>query len=228
MGNGALVAVVQNVITDGNHGPYAVATSEQIKGSVTFSLDPTVWKEDRRPEAGEKVVLSNLVGKRAGWRAKQGRFFRPSDEQIERSKVEKEIHWAGPLTIDNIFELSNYISEFLYGKKYTIITVLEGFQNPCVNMGQYLEPNQNGQFMSVSKDDNLASLCFIDTSVMWQLTTRMHDNQADKPDPENNTPYFVIKNSLMYVRHRSAAGIKLLWIFALEGQSEFPYDCSLI
>ncbi len=35
-------AVVQKLIREGKHGPYAVATSNHLEGSVTFSLEPTV------------------------------------------------------------------------------------------------------------------------------------------------------------------------------------------
>lgn len=78
-------AVVQKVIPKGAHGPFAVATSDQMEGSVTFSLEPTVWEEDEWPEEGTVVLLDNLRKKRAGWRAKKGRFWKLSDEQIERS-----------------------------------------------------------------------------------------------------------------------------------------------
>lgn len=77
-------AIVEKVIRSGPHGPYAVARSEQLgreSGSVTFSLDPTVWHEDDWPEPGTHVVLSDIRKKRAGWRAASGRYLKPSDEQ---------------------------------------------------------------------------------------------------------------------------------------------------
>ena len=73
-------AVVEKIIRNGRHGPYAVARSEEI-GNVTFSLDPEVWREDDWPEPGMYVVLSQIRKKRAGWRAKHGRFIVPSDEE---------------------------------------------------------------------------------------------------------------------------------------------------
>jgi hypothetical protein len=78
----AYACVVQRVVKDGPHGPYFVASTDRLDGSVTCSLDPEFWKggEDW-PEEGETVVLSKLRKKRAGWRAKQGRFFQPSDER---------------------------------------------------------------------------------------------------------------------------------------------------
>lgn len=77
----AIKAVVQKTVSNGRHGPYAVATSDEMTGSITFSLDPPVWQEDDVPESGVSVLLSDLRKKRAGWRALSGRFLRPSDEQ---------------------------------------------------------------------------------------------------------------------------------------------------
>ena len=71
--------VVQKVVRDGQHGPYAVARDEKL-GSVTFSLTPDVWLENRLPESGSEVVLEDFQKKRAGWRAQRGRFLDPSDE----------------------------------------------------------------------------------------------------------------------------------------------------
>ncbi|MBI5044842.1 MAG: hypothetical protein HZC02_02865 [Candidatus Levybacteria bacterium] len=75
----------------GRHGPYAVAASRQISGSVTFSLEPTVWLESEWQEEGTVVFLSDLRLKRAGWRGKKGRFVRPSDEQSARSTQVTEV-----------------------------------------------------------------------------------------------------------------------------------------
>jgi len=74
-------AVVQKIDSDGRHGPYAVATAEGL-GSITFSLEGSVWNEEDVPEPGEIVLLSKLRKKRAGWRAMFGRRYRPSDEQL--------------------------------------------------------------------------------------------------------------------------------------------------
>lgn len=76
-----LKAVVRAIVPKGKHGPFAIATSEKLDGSVTFSLEPTVWKEVEWPEEGMQVFLAKLRQKRAGWRAKLGRFWKPSDEQ---------------------------------------------------------------------------------------------------------------------------------------------------
>jgi hypothetical protein len=79
-------ATVQTVIPQARHGPFAVATSDQIKeGSVTFSLEPTVWQEKEWPEPGSVVLLEELRKKRLGWRAQQGRFWQPSDEQSQQT-----------------------------------------------------------------------------------------------------------------------------------------------
>jgi hypothetical protein len=86
----SIKAVVQKVITDGKHGPYAVASAEGLVGSITFSLEPTVWIEEDLPEEGTIVYLTNLRQKRAGWRAKKGQYFKLSDEQQERSNIMNE------------------------------------------------------------------------------------------------------------------------------------------
>ncbi len=75
-------AIVEKIILDGRHGPFAVASSKEL-GSVTFSLDQSVWEEADQPEPGMFVVLSQIRKKRAGWRAKHGRFLTPSDEQTK-------------------------------------------------------------------------------------------------------------------------------------------------
>ena len=75
------LAVVQKVFPDGQHGPYAKATSETLGEAITFSLQAPVWKEKRFPDEGTYVILSEITRKRAGWRADSGRFLRPSDEQ---------------------------------------------------------------------------------------------------------------------------------------------------
>ncbi len=75
-------AVVQKVIAAGKHGPYAIALSSEVKGSITFSLNKSVWHETSLPKPGVEVVLSDLQRfKKVGWRALSGRFLRPADEQ---------------------------------------------------------------------------------------------------------------------------------------------------
>lgn len=73
-------AIVEKLVPNGRHGPYAIARCEEL-GSVTFSLEPPVWTEEDWPEQGMYVLLSQVRKKRAGWRAKIGRFVQPSDEQ---------------------------------------------------------------------------------------------------------------------------------------------------
>lgn len=83
-------AVVQQII-EGKHGLYAVATSNQITESITFSLDSNVWQEKEYPQNGYEVVLSDIRKKRAGWRAHSARFVRPTDEQTQAdSAMSKE------------------------------------------------------------------------------------------------------------------------------------------
>ena len=71
--------IIQKIINNGKHGPYAVARVEEL-GLVTFALDPKIWQEEDWPECGIFVVLSQVRKKRAGWRAQHGRFLQPSDE----------------------------------------------------------------------------------------------------------------------------------------------------
>ena len=73
------VATVQNICPHGSHGPYAVATNDELR-FITFSLNVPVWQEKIQPECGSVVVLSEIHKKRAGWRANNARFFEPSDE----------------------------------------------------------------------------------------------------------------------------------------------------
>lgn len=76
-------AIVQTIVR-GKHGSYVVATSDEINGSITFSLKKPFWEENNWPEKGTIVVLSELRKKRAGWRAMKARFFRPEDERSLR------------------------------------------------------------------------------------------------------------------------------------------------
>lgn len=80
MKNDDYVAIVEKIIPEGPHGPYAVARSDEI-GTITFSLTPESWKEDEWPEEGTYIVLSKVRKKRAGWRATLGRYLKPSDEK---------------------------------------------------------------------------------------------------------------------------------------------------
>lgn len=99
-------AVVQKIVSEGEHGPFAVATSEKFDGSVTFSLEPTIWKEEEWPEEGTMVYLAKLRQKRAGWRAKLARFWKPSDEQKERSKEMNILE-----RVDNLISESKELEE---------------------------------------------------------------------------------------------------------------------
>jgi hypothetical protein len=80
-------AVVQKVIAEGRHGPYAKAKCEDPAnlGTITFSLDSSVWQEETWPEEGDYVILTQVKKKRAGWRAQSGRFFTPSDGADKQS-----------------------------------------------------------------------------------------------------------------------------------------------
>lgn len=84
-------AIVQKVIPEGPHGPYVVTATDGEYGSITFSLEPTVWTENEWPEEGMVVVLTKLRKKRNGWRAKQGRFLKLSDEQTSKQERSNEM-----------------------------------------------------------------------------------------------------------------------------------------
>ena len=86
-------AIVEKVITEGRHGPYAVARSDQI-GSITFSLDRKVWQEEEWPDTGTCVILMRVRQKRAGWRAEFGRYVIPSDEVKPKAISTKKEHRA--------------------------------------------------------------------------------------------------------------------------------------
>ncbi len=70
-------AIVQRVVREGPHGPYAIDRLDDASGtSVTFSLQKPVWNESCFPEEGEVVILSDVREKRAGWRAHKAKFSR--------------------------------------------------------------------------------------------------------------------------------------------------------
>lgn len=89
MEDGSYVAVVTNVVSEGRYGPFAVAKSKDIKGSITFSLRRPVWRVKTWPKPDTHVILSALDRKSAGWRAMRARPMKPSDEQ--QSATSKEI-----------------------------------------------------------------------------------------------------------------------------------------
>lgn len=70
-------AKVTEVHSTGQHGPYAVAVSDDLKGSVTFSLKRPIWKAKKWPNPGDIVLLSDVRERAQGWRAMAGRFSRP-------------------------------------------------------------------------------------------------------------------------------------------------------
>lgn len=78
-----LTGVVQSIVSWGRHGPYAAATVGGVPGSVTFSLEPSVWQEEDWPQEGTIVLLSDFRRKQAGWRAQNVRFLRPLDSQAQ-------------------------------------------------------------------------------------------------------------------------------------------------
>lgn len=76
------IAEVARVVE--GQSPYAVATADELDGSVTFSLQKNhgVWDENNLPLPGQKVILNDIRHhKGKGWRAFKARFFRPEDEE---------------------------------------------------------------------------------------------------------------------------------------------------
>jgi hypothetical protein len=86
-GGGIFVAKKRNIratvqkIVNGRHGRYAVATSEDVLGSITFSLSFPYWKEVEDPDPGTIVNLSNLRKKKDGWRAMRARDIKLEEKE---------------------------------------------------------------------------------------------------------------------------------------------------
>lgn len=76
-------ATVQKIV-NGRHGRYAVATSEDVLESITFSLDYPCWQEIDDPDPGTVVELSNFRRKKAGLRALRARDLKPVEEECPR------------------------------------------------------------------------------------------------------------------------------------------------
>lgn len=75
-------------VKKGKQGMYAIAVCDTVAGSVTFSLNASVWQEKkRRVRIGDKVVLKNLRRSSAGWRAMSVRLMRPEDEQSSNARL---------------------------------------------------------------------------------------------------------------------------------------------
>lgn len=94
-------AIVERVFAEGPNGPYAIAVAvdrPDISGVVTFSLDRSVWEEERWPEEGSKVFLAAVRNPREGrkedgklgWCAREARFWRTSDNDREAAERGRE------------------------------------------------------------------------------------------------------------------------------------------
>ena len=66
-------ARVKTIVEKARHGPYATAKAKGIRGSITFSLAPKVWKGEKPPSPGSWVILANIERMARGGRA----HFRP-------------------------------------------------------------------------------------------------------------------------------------------------------
>jgi len=82
-----LKAVVHRIYPGGPHGDYALALPKDPGpiAKLTFSLESDTWRELKRPQQGEIVRLSGLIEKRAGWQAREARFW-STDDESERIK----------------------------------------------------------------------------------------------------------------------------------------------
>jgi hypothetical protein len=81
-----VTTLVQEKKGRNGHGPYFIADGGEY-GSVTCSLNPSVWQDKEEPVVGEVVVLSKLYLKPAGWRAGHGRRARLSDQAMSNQQT---------------------------------------------------------------------------------------------------------------------------------------------
>jgi len=78
--SGPIRAVVQNIVTSGRHGPYAVTRTERNDRFVTFALKKPVWDEEHFPEPGTVVLLEGVYERRLGFRAQRATLSRLPEE----------------------------------------------------------------------------------------------------------------------------------------------------
>ena len=87
MGNTKSYLAIVEKLVQGRHGDYVVTRTGEL-GVVTFALDGKAWREEDRPDPGDRVVLSRIISHvskgRAKWRAKEVRAFNPSDESVNK------------------------------------------------------------------------------------------------------------------------------------------------
>lgn len=77
---------IVNKVTDGPHGPYAVATCKEVDWPITFSCEKSVWDEPHQPRPGEIVLLYDVHKTTGGWRAGEAKAKRP-EKKIEDEKI---------------------------------------------------------------------------------------------------------------------------------------------
>ena len=83
-------ATVRLVDLNGRRGPYAKATIEGVKGTITFSLESGVWHSGTIPQADVFVMLSNLQRKGKGWIAMSARLYTLADERLAETQKPQE------------------------------------------------------------------------------------------------------------------------------------------
>jgi len=73
------IATVVASSPNGRNGPYALAESSALEGTIWFSLEDGSWIELTPPNVGDRVVLEDVYGSRKGWRTNSARLYRPED-----------------------------------------------------------------------------------------------------------------------------------------------------
>jgi len=76
-----IVGVFQGKHPDGD---YCIATSDEIKGSITFEENEF---DGELPESGTTIVMGRLTQKRLGWRAGSARVYTIEDERRLHDKI---------------------------------------------------------------------------------------------------------------------------------------------
>ncbi len=72
-------ATVRFVDMNSAKGAYALAWSNELIATVSFSVIEDVWRESIDPEIGMVVVLSGVHERDKGWRATSARMVTPAD-----------------------------------------------------------------------------------------------------------------------------------------------------
>ncbi len=227
-------------IRDGVHGQYAVATvdEKEIGGSVTFSLQPKVWKASRLPRPGEKVYLGALTEKSAGWRSEHARHWTVTDEKLGTAALAQELlpNWAGYLTLENAPQVKEAIHRFFGGRRLTFVTetrlsfddcdmamvtrrLLDGsYPMPMLNVytGQQLDWLDGEPALRLHLGENHAHIVIPLTSCSTGFSTNLRSRERPVDHDPQDLVYLTFEWSQLRVEHRAPGGNKLVWVYALE------------